>query len=229
MESESLLGNLIGLAICIGLPALFVLAIVMLVISTQRSQRAVHEAYAEFAKRVNGQLIASDSFFAFGAPQKVRFQHGKLTCFLVVDIEFTGERHSEHPGRTYYLRLALDLGRPANFTCRIVPQQLPTLLAGVLRTADVHLGWDKFDRQFIVDASDELRAPDVLCRPIQEQLLALSQAAAAMSPLDNGHVALKVHDHWIEIRMKGFLDETEQLWPFYQLGGRLFDMLSPRV
>jgi hypothetical protein len=212
-----------------GLPALLVFLVVTLVVSGIRSQQAVHAAYAEFAKRVHGQLIAGDHLMAFGAPREIRFQHGKTPCSLLVDVEVISHPNSDETSYKYYLRLAFDLGRPAKFTCRIVPQKLPKLLAGMLRTADVRLGFDDFDRQFIVEASDELRAPEVLCRPIQEQLIALGQAAAAMSPLDGGHVALQVRDRWIEIRMKGFLDEAEQLWPFYQLGGRLFDMLCPRV
>jgi hypothetical protein len=221
--------SVLALGLLILLPLALVAVGVLMVVSTLRSQRAVHAAYAEFAKRVHGQLIASDSFFAFGAPQEIRFQHGKTPCSLLVDVEVISNPNPDQDSRKYYLRLAFDLGRPAQFTCRIVPQSMPKLLAGMLRTADVRLGFDDFDRQFIVEASDELRAPDVLCRPIQEQLIALSQAAAAMSPLDSGHVALQVRDHWIEIRIKGFLDEVEQLWPFYQLGGRLFEMLSPRV
>lgn len=220
---------LLSMGIMCGLPALLVFLVITIVLSGHRSQKAVHAAYAEFAKRVNGQLIASDSFFALGAPQEIRFHHGKTPCSLLVDVEVISNPNSDHDSIRYYLRLAFNLGRPARFTCRIVPQKLPKLLAGMLRTSDVRLGWEDFDRQFIVEASDELRAPDVLCRPIQEQLIALGQAAVAMSPLDGGNVALQVRDRWIEIRMKGFLDETEQLWPFYQLGGRLFDMLAPRV
>jgi hypothetical protein len=220
---------LLSVGIMCGLPALLVFLVVTLVLSAQRSQTAVHAAYAEFAKRVGGQLIASDSFFAYGAPQEIRFLHGKTPCSLIVDVEVISNPNSDQDSRNYYLRLAFDLGRPAQFTCRIVPQALPKLLAGMLRTADVRLGWNEFDRQFIVEASDELRAPDVLCRSVQEQLLALSQAAAAMSPLDAGHVTLKVEGRLLEVRMKGFLDEPEQLWPYYQLAGRLFDLLAPRV
>jgi hypothetical protein len=217
------------IAMIASVPVIATLAVVWMFASLRRKQEALRDALAQFAKRVQGQFVTEYRYFTSAGPGEVRFLHGKTPCLLLVDVEHTGERNSEYPGRTYYVRLLFDLGRPAQFTCRIVPQGLPTLLAGMLRTADVRVGRDEFDRQFIVEASDELRAPDVLSRPIQEQLLALREAALAMAPLHSGHVTLKVQDRWIEVRMKGFFDDSEQLWPFYQLGGRLFDLLGPRV
>jgi hypothetical protein len=220
---------LLTTALICGLPALLVYLVVTLCLHSQKSEDAVSAAYAEFAKRVGGQLIAGDSYSAFGAPQEVRFLHGKVSCSLLVDVEVTSHPHSDREDRTYSTRVRFALDRPATFTCLIVPQGLPRLLAGLLQRGGIHLGWDHFEHQFIVNASDELRAPDILCRGVQEQLLAIRQAAAAMSPLDHGHVTLEVREDRIEVRMKGFLDEVEQLWPFYQLSGRLFDLLGPRV
>jgi hypothetical protein len=208
-------------------PLVLVAVLVILVVSERRMQAGVHTAYTDFAKRVRGQMAPADSSLVLNVPREIRFQHGKTPCLLRVDIEETGQGDSSHI--LYFMRLVFELGRPADFTCRVQPQSLPKFLAGALRTSDVRLGWDEFDRRFIVEASDELRAPEVLNRPVQEQLLALSQAAAAMSPLEAGHVTLTVRDQRVEIRMKGLLDEAEQLWPFYQLGGGLFDLLAPRV
>jgi hypothetical protein len=229
MDSQSLVKFWLSLGMCLILPLTVVALIAVLVMSAARLRRQVHAAYDAFAKRVGGRIVNREQLLAVVQPLEIRFQHGKSPCSLWIDVEYTGERHSDHPGMTYFTRMTFDLGRETPFTCRIEPQWMPRILAGVLRTSDVRLGWDEFDRRFVVRTSDELRAPDILHRPVQEQLLAISQAAAAMSPLEKGQVELNVSGRTLTIRMQGLLDEEQQLLPFYQLCGNLFDLLAPRL
>jgi hypothetical protein len=218
------------------IPALVVLAVLLLalivagmVVSARSSAVHFHAAYVAFAKQVGGQLVADKNIAGFLQPREVHFFHGKTQCLLAIDIELGGTSHNEHPGRTYFLRMSFDLGRETPFRCNLQPQWLPKLLSGVVRVSDAHLGWDEFDRRFIVQTNDELRAPDILHRPVQVQLMQISQAALAMSPLEAGHVTLTVEGRTVAIRMQGILDEIDQLTPFYQLCGRLFDLLAPRL
>jgi hypothetical protein len=210
-------------------PIVFVAVGVLLVISARRNRRRVQEEYQTFAKRVGGSLRMENDPLGFSQPREVRFKHGKTSCSLWVDVELVGGGGGEHPGRAFHMRMSFDLDRATTFVCHITPQWLPKILAGVLRTSDVRLGWDEFDRRFVVTTNDELRSPDILHRPVQEQLFALSQVAVTMLPQEQGHVALAVTGRLLDIRMRGLLDEAEQLYPFYLVCGRLFDVLSPRL
>ena len=229
MDSESSVRFWLSGGMCVFLPLVVVGLIAVLLLSAARLQKQVHAAYDAFAKRVGGKIVDRDQLLGSIQPLEIRFQHGKSPCSLWIDVEYTNNAPGDNPSVKYFTRMTFDLGRESAFTCRIEPQWLPRILAGVLRTSDVRLGWDEFDRRFIVQTSDELRAPDIVDRPVQEQLLAISQAAAAMSPLEKGHVELQVSGRTLEIRMQGLLDEEEQLLPFYQLCGRCCDLLSPRL
>lgn len=204
-------------------------ALVLVVKSFVQSIEAKQNAWSEFASRVGGQLDSGQPLWT-GQPHGVRFLHGKTPCALLIDVEMRPSWQNNNDSTPAdVMRLVFELGRVPQFTCDVSPRWLPQLLAGLVGTAGVRLGWAEFDRQFVVVTNDELRAPDILNRPVQQQLLALSEAARSMLPLEKGHVTLTVRDGALEIRLRGSLERIEELWPFYQLGARLFDLLAPRV
>jgi hypothetical protein len=193
-------------------------------------QRHVHQhrlaQWTEFAQRVGGEVVVRPvPIFGYAAPQAVLFAHGKTPC--VLDIETVGSgKHQRH-----FTRLTYDLGRPTQFYCQLAPQYALSFVRQWFGGQDAQLGWPEFDERYIVKTNDELRAPEILDRTVQQSLLDLRKLAGQYILLahEGGFAELTVYSGRLQIRTLGQPKNTEQLLAHAGACGRLADLLGPRV
>ena len=190
------------------------------------AQRRQFAAFTDLAARVRGEVVQRKAaLWGYPIARAVVFQYGQVPCVLDVEVVGSGKH------RRYFTRLTFDLERFVTFQCRITPEHALSALGSLLGEQDVRLGWEEFDQSFVVKANDELRAPDILHRPVQQALLQLrsEQRRQLGFGIVVGYVDLRVQGRLVQFRTLGRPTSGEQLLAAIQSFARVFDLLSPRL
>lgn len=213
-------------AVVVGLLVAFVVPLVPALFG--RPSGFTFRAYTGFAERVHGTVV-SDKRWLFGPLQAgpgelfvpvVKFSHREMPARLDVEI-VTGETTEE------YTRLNIDLPRPTPFRCRIYPLGTVDWLARIMQMdEDVQVGWEAFDKQFVIKTNDPAMARMAVTRKVQQELLTLKLWRRLKHRYQiPKYPELTILDTTLRVRI-GLLSRVENLMRFYEACGRIYEEMT---
>lgn len=182
--------------------------------------------YRAFAARFDGHVHTKPDL-PFGGEEvgSVVFMHGGEPCVIDPEVVRRGKYTDE------FTRLVFRLPEPTDFHCWMTPTGLLSFVTALHHGEGTPLGWDAFDKEYVVRANDEGRLREVFDRRAQELMLEMKRFAREHQPprTGGGSAELRIEGRTLQFRMRGFLFHEEVLAAYYGLGARLFDHLAPRI
>jgi hypothetical protein len=185
-------------------------------------------AYTGFAERVKGTVV-SDKRWHFGPLQAgpgelfvpvVKFNHCEMPARLDVEI-VTGDTTEE------YTRLNIDLPRATPFCCRIYPLGTVDWLARIMQMdEDVQVGWEEFDKQFVIKTNDGALARLAITCKVQQELLTLKLWRRPRQTPKCPE--LTILDNSLRVRIV-LLSQVENLMQFYEACGRIYAEMTHAI
>lgn len=188
------------------------------------ANRFVCAEYEAFARSVGGKVSYRERRFLGlrpSMPEMVRFSHAGHAVELAIIME--------EPDEAEVVGLTFHLAEDAEFTCHVYPAGLSSRLGELVGIRDVQIGSPEFDERFVVKASNELRAVDILDRQVQEawlELVAWADGVRNRSVLGSRYVELRAEPHTLQIRLRAVLITAADLMAYAELGKRLCDHVN---
>ena len=179
------------------------------------------QEYDTFARQIGGRVVTGGpqvpldmSAFSRG----VIFPHAGGEARLEVVTKGTGEFAK------VYTQTVFAYLRPTDFTCRISSQVGLAVAGELFGLQDVRLGWPLFDDCFVVRASNEYRASQIVDREVQEELLQLrhwTEQYSVFRSAGTPEIEFRIERDSLTIRIEGLLDQAEKLIDFYHRADRI--------
>ena len=189
--------------LAVGGGVLITVVIVVLVLRWSARARARRtEALTLVAGQVGGRVEAGTWLKEPG----LRYTAGGVPAWL--EFYSTGGKHP-----VLYTRLHLELAAP--FKLKIYPEGLLSRLGKKLGLQDVQVGDPRFDDEFMVKASDELRAPMALTPDVREAIIQLRDLGKQK------HIEVRLDKGELVVDKLTWLEEPHELRTYLALAERV--------
>jgi len=187
------------------------------------------QEYETFAEQVDGTVVSRQppGLFSFlgPMPRQVTFQHEGHDVVLEIITKGDGEYE------TTYTCLTFRFSAAQGFTCRVYPSGLLAHVGEFFGLHDVKLDAAEFDDHFVVKASDQTRAREVLNEEVQTCVMRLATWAETVrdrSVLGSQYIKCIIDKATLRFELTGLLMLSTQLITYVEHGKRLFDALERR-
>ncbi len=192
-----------------------------------RAMRHLIGEYEKFAREVDGELLVAYP------PRLVRFLGPTLrqVSFQAQGREVHLEIISEESDdlAVVYTCLTCPLCGTNGFRCQIYPSGLLSRISESFVTHHVRLGSPEFAERFVVKATDESRAADLLSDQFQTRLLDLAEWADGVrnrSVIDSRFIELRIEPETMSIRLLAYLATAEKLVAFTRRSLQLWNLVQ---